>query len=71
MHGLIVGSAEAYARPGGVALSSVLHAVRTTDYQSLCGAAVVFMFLDSGFAGTEPGPRCPACSSLARTYAPA
>jgi hypothetical protein len=69
MHGLIVGSAEAYARPGGVALSSVLHAVRTTDYKSLCGASVVFMFLDSGFGGAEPGPRCTACTTLANDYA--
>ena len=69
MHGLIVGSAEAYARPGGIALSSLLHAVRTTDYKSLCGAPVVFMFLDSGFGGPEPGPRCATCSTLAREYA--
>ena len=58
MHGLIVGSAEAYARPGGFALSAVLHAVRTTDYKSLCGEPVVFMLLDSGFGGAETGPRC-------------
>ena len=70
MHGLIVGSAEAYARQGGIALSSVLHAVRTTDYKSLCGAPVVFMFLDSGFGGADPGPRCSACSILSREYAP-
>ncbi len=68
MHGLIVGSAEAYARPGGIALSAVLHAVRTTDYKSLCGAPVVFMFLDSGFGGTEPGPVCTHCRALARQH---
>jgi hypothetical protein len=70
MQGLIVGSAEAYARAGGIALSSLLHAVRTTDYKSLCGAPVVFMFLDSGFGGAEPGPRCTDCSTLAGAYAP-
>ncbi len=73
MHGLIVGSAEAYARPGepgGVALSAVLHAVRTTDYKSLCGAPVVFMFLDSSFGAADRGPVCPHCSLLARAYGP-
>jgi hypothetical protein len=70
MHGLIVGSAEAYARPGGIALSSVLHAVRTTDYKSLCGAPVVFMFLESRFGGPEPGPVCNHCRILAHGYSP-
>lgn len=65
MHGLIVGSAEADARPGGVALSAVVHAVRATDYRSLCGAPVVFMFLDSGFDGAGPGPVCTVCRALA------
>lgn len=68
MHELIVGSAEAYARPGGIALSAVVHAVRTSDYKSLCGAPVVFMFLDSGFSAAGPGPVCGTCQSLARTY---
>ncbi len=70
MHGLIVGSAEAYARPGGIALSSLLHAVRTTDYKSLCGAPVVFMFLDSRFGTAERGPLCNQCCILAHGYRP-
>jgi hypothetical protein len=73
MHGLIVGSAEAYARPGapgGIALSAVLHAVRTTDYKSLCGAPVVFMFLDCAFGPGDAGPTCPHCQLLAGAYGP-
>jgi hypothetical protein len=70
MHGLIVGSAEAYARPGGIALSAVVHAVRTSDYKALCGAPVVFMFLDSSFSAAESGPVCGTCRSLARTHSP-
>jgi hypothetical protein len=62
---LIVGSAEAYAGPGGIALSAGLHAVRTTDYKSICGAPVVFMFLDSAFASIEQGTVCPSCAALA------
>jgi hypothetical protein len=67
MHGLIVGSAEAYAGPGGIALSAGLHAVRTTDYRSICGAPVVFMFLDSAFAAIEQGSICGSCRTLAAT----
>ena len=65
MHGLIVGSAEAHARPGGIALSALLHAVRTTDYKALCGAAVVFMFLDSAFDPADHGPICHLCRAQA------
>jgi hypothetical protein len=65
MHGLIVGSAEAYAGPGGIALSAQLHAVRTTDYKSICGAPVVFMFLDAAFSGNELGSVCASCRTLA------
>ncbi len=64
MHALIVGSAEAYAGPGGIALSAGLHAVRTTDYKSICGAPVVFMFLDSPFASIEQATVCPSCRAL-------
>jgi hypothetical protein len=71
MHELIVGSAEAYARPGGIALSAVVHAVRTSDYKSLCGAPVVFMFLDTAFGAAVQGAVCPTCRSLADRYAPA
>jgi hypothetical protein len=65
MHGLIVGSAEANAGPRGIALSAGLHAVRTTDYRSICGAPVVFMFLDSPFTGVEQGAVCDSCRALA------
>ena len=65
MHALIVGSAEAYAGPGGIALSAGLHAVRTTDYRSICGAPVVFMFLDADFTRAETGLICPSCRTLA------
>lgn len=65
MHALIVGSAEAYAGPGGIALSDGLHAVRTTDYQAICGAPVVFVFLDAPFTGTGQGTVCPTCLALA------
>ncbi len=59
MHALIVGSAEAYAGPGGIALSDGRHAVRTTDYQAICGAPVVFVFLDAPFTGTGQGTSLP------------
>jgi hypothetical protein len=68
VHGLIVGSAEAYAGPGGIALSAGLHAVRTTDYKSICGDPVVFMFLDTAFTGTEQGAVCPSCRALVSPF---
>ncbi|HEX4428599.1 MAG TPA: hypothetical protein VHZ96_04935 [Frankiaceae bacterium] len=65
MRGLIVGSAEANAGPRGIVLSAGLHAVRTTDYRAMCGAPVVFMFLDSTFTGDEQGAVCASCRTLA------
>jgi hypothetical protein len=44
----------------------VLHAVRATDCATLCGAPVVFVFLETDFPGPDAdAPICPDCSTLA------
>ncbi len=63
---LIVGSTGASCRPRGIAASDVLHAVRATDCATLCGAPVVFVFLQTEFPGPDlDAAICPRCHDLA------
>lgn len=63
---LILGSTGASCRPRGIAASDLLHAVRATDCTTLCGAPVVFVFLQTAFPGPDlEAPVCPECSTLA------
>jgi hypothetical protein len=63
---LILGSTGASCRPRGIAASDVLHAVRATDCTTLCGAPVVFVFLETEFPGPDAeAPICPDCSAMA------
>jgi hypothetical protein len=63
---LILGSTGASCRPRGIAASEVLHAVRATDCTTLCGAPVVFVFLETEFPGPDlEADICRDCSHLA------
>jgi hypothetical protein len=63
---LILGSTGASCRPRGIAASDVLHAVRATDCATLCGAPVVFVFLEAEFPGPDAEAAiCPDCSTMA------
>jgi hypothetical protein len=63
---LILGSTGASCRPRGIAASDLLHAVRATDCATLCGAPVVFVFLETEFPGPDlEVPICPQCHALA------
>jgi hypothetical protein len=63
---LILGSTGASCRPRGIAASDLLHAVRAVDCTTLCGAPVVFVFLETEFPGPDlEAAICPECSSLA------
>ncbi len=63
---LILGSTGASCRPRGIAASDVLHAVRASDCATLCGAPVVFVFLETEFPGPDPEAAiCSDCSNLA------
>ena len=69
MAALILGSTGASCRPRGIAASDVLHAVRAADCTTLCGAPVVFVFLEAEFPAV-PGPDleasiCSNCANLA------
>jgi hypothetical protein len=69
---LILGSTGASCRPRGIAASDVLHAVRAVDCTTLCGAPVVFVFLETEFPGPDlEAPICPDCSDLALAEAQA
>ena len=66
MAALILGSTGASCRPRGIAASDVLHAVRATDCATLCGAPVVFVFLEAEFPGPDAEAAiCPDCSAMA------
>lgn len=63
---LILGSTGASCRPRGIAASEVLHAVRAADCTTLCGAPVVFVFLETEFPGPDlEAEICRDCSHLA------
>jgi hypothetical protein len=63
---LILGSTGASCRPRGIAASDVLHAVRAVDCTTLCGAPVVFVFLETEFPGPDlEAPICSDCSRMA------
>jgi hypothetical protein len=50
----------------------VLHAVRASDCTTLCGAPVVFVFLEAEFPGADAeAPICADCSQLALAELPA
>jgi hypothetical protein len=69
---LILGSTGASCRPRGIAASDELHAVRVTDCTTLCGAPVVFVFLETEFPGPDAeAPICADCSNLALAEMPA
>jgi hypothetical protein len=69
---LILGSTGASCRPRGIAASDVLHAVRAVDCTTLCGAPVVYVFLETEFPGPDPeAPICSDCANLALDEAPA
>lgn len=60
---LILGSTGASCRPRGIAASDLLHAVRASDCTTLCGAPVVFVFLQTPFPGPDiEAPICPDCN---------
>jgi hypothetical protein len=63
---LILGSTGASCRPRGIAASDVLHAVNAVDCTTLCGAPVVFVFLETEFPGPDlDAPICADCANLA------
>jgi hypothetical protein len=63
---LILGSTGAACRPRGIAASELLHAVNSVSCATLCGAPVVFVFLEIEFPGSDPEANvCPACLELA------
>jgi len=69
---LILGSTGASCRPRGIAASDVLHAVRAVDCSTLCGAPVVFVFLETDFPGPDlEAPICSECAVLALDQEPA
>ncbi len=68
MSALIVGSTGASCRSRGIAAVDVLHAVRVSDCRTLCGAPVIFLFLDTAFpAGDAEAELCSSCRALARS----
>ncbi len=72
MADLILGSTGASCRPRGIAASDLLHAVRATDCLTLCGAPVVFVFLQTEFPGPDlEVPICPKCDEMAMATATA
>jgi hypothetical protein len=63
---LILGSTGAACRPRGIAAADLLHAVNPVTCATLCGAPVVFVFLEVAFPGLDPEASiCPECSELA------
>lgn len=63
---LILGSTGAACRPRGIAASELLHAVNPVTCTTLCGAPVVFVFLEVEFPGPDPESHvCPVCLALA------
>ncbi|HEX4019481.1 MAG TPA: hypothetical protein VHX15_22310 [Frankiaceae bacterium] len=72
MAALILGSTGASCRPRGIAASDVLHAVDAVNCTTLCGAPVVFVFLETEFPGPDlEAPICTDCASLALAAAEA
>jgi hypothetical protein len=64
---LILGSTGAACRPRGIAASDLLHAVNAVSCATLCGAPIVFVFLEVEFPGPDPEANiCPACLDLAQ-----
>jgi hypothetical protein len=64
---LILGSTGASCRPRGIAASELLHAVNAVSCVTLCGAPVVFVFLEVQFPGPDPEAHvCPECLELAQ-----
>jgi hypothetical protein len=67
VHPLILGSTGASCRPRGIAASDLLHAVNPVTCVTLCGAPVVFVFLEVDFPGPDPEASvCPFCTQLAQ-----
>ena len=67
MQALILGSTGAACRPRGIAASELLHAVNPVSCVTLCGAPVVFVFLEVEFPGTDPEANvCQECLQLAQ-----
>ena len=64
---LILGSTGAACRPRGIAASELLHAVNSVTCATLCGAPVVFVFLEVEFPGPDPEANvCAECMELAQ-----
>jgi hypothetical protein len=64
---LILGSTGAACRPRGIAASELLHAVNAVTCSTLCGAPVVFVFLEVEFPGPDPDASvCAACLELSQ-----
>jgi hypothetical protein len=64
---LILGSTGASCRPRGIAASELLHAVNSITCTTLCGAPVVFVFLEVEFPGTDQEAHiCEECLELAQ-----
>jgi hypothetical protein len=64
---LILGSTGASCRPRGIAAAELLHAVNAVSCATLCGAPVVFVFLEVEFPGPDPEAHvCADCLELAQ-----